>query len=1047
VISKISHLNGLFQNILFIYFIFKFQTASTKFQINSNFPNSKFQTFNLNRLFMKTTKDPNNPDLKAGERINNYRIERVAALTEIASTFYEVKHEGTGARHIHISNRDAENTFSVAFKTVPQDSTGVAHILEHTALCGSEQYPVRDPFFSMLKRSLSTFMNAFTASDWTMYPFSTQNQKDFYNLMGVYLDAAFFPRLDRLSFKQEGHRLEIEEQKGNDETAADQLLYKGVVYNEMKGAMSSPDQVMVRSILKALYPSTTYRHNSGGDPVEIPSLSHTHLKEFHRRHYHPSNAFFYTYGSLPLKVHLDFIEERVLKSFERIDPDTDVASQTRWKNPQRLTFPYPLDKNEETHKKCQVCLAWLTADIKDTFEVLVLALLEQILLGNSASPLRKALIDSGLGSALCDGTGFDADNRDTLFVSGLKDVDSSATRQIEDIILGVLHDLAENGIDKTLVESAIHQIEFHRKEITNTPYPYGIKLLLTFSGSWFHGGDPVKILNLDADLARLQRKLADGPFFEERIRRYFLDNPHRVTITLEPDQELVSKENDRVRAELARIKSDLRPADLDRIKQDAEALMQLQQTEEDVSCLPTLGRRDIPPSVPGIPETAYDASVQSTLYDQATSGIFYFAAAAGSAALSDDLIPLAPFFCYAMSKMGTDQRDYAAMARRIDAYTGGVGLSTHARTRFEGPGDCIPFVSFNAKCLNRNLDQMFDIIQELLHQCDFSDLARLKNLLLEYRAGLESMVIHNGHRLAISLASRNLSSARMLSETWSGVHQLQTIKGLADGLDSDNLKSLSLNLAAIKDNLMTRNSFQMALIGEDAMLKNARPAVQALYTGFRHTGNDGFKAPEFSMDGRNIREGWSTSSAVSFVALAFEAVRMEHEDAAALSIISKILRSMYLHREIREKGGAYGGFALYSPEDGLFCLASYRDPHIVSTLNTFDNAADFIRSGSFGDEDVNEAILQVCSEIDKPDPPGPAARKAFYRKIISLSDDMRTQYKSRILSLTRKQVMQAAEKYFNVDDEKKSVAVISGEEQLKAANDKMPDRPLKLHRI
>jgi Zn-dependent M16 (insulinase) family peptidase len=996
---------------------------------------------------MNTILDPNNPDLKAGGRIDGYQIERIESLTEIASIFYELKHTGTGARHIHISNRDAENTFGVAFKTVPQDSTGVAHILEHTALCGSKQYPVRDPFFSMLKRSLSTFMNAFTASDWTMYPFSTQNQKDFYNLMGVYLDAAFFPMLDSLSFKQEGHRLELEAPGEGKDPAANELVYKGVVYNEMKGAMSSPDQVMVRSILKALYPSTTYRYNSGGDPVEIPLLTHDQLREFHQRHYHPSNAFFYTYGNLPLKAHLNFIEERVLKGFEHIDPDTNVASQPRWKKSQSLSFSYPLDKNEQTAKKCQVCMAWLTADIKDTFEVLVLTLLEQILLGNSASPLRKALIDSGIGSALCDGTGFDADNRDTLFVSGLKDVDSSDSKQIEDIILGVMHDLAESGIDKTLIESAIHQIEFHRKEITNTPYPYGIKLLLTFSGSWFHGGDPVKILNFDADLARLQRELAEGSFFEDRIKKYFLENPHRVTLTLVPDQELASKENDRLRAELSRVKNDLTPSDIDRIKQDAEALLALQQTEEDISCLPTLGRRDIPPSVPSIAESATDKTVQTTLYDQATSGIFYFAAAAGSGTLPDELIPLAPFFCYAMSRMGTTQRDYAAMARRIDAYTGGIGLSTHARTRFDGPGDCIPFVSFNAKCLNRNQDKMFDIIQELLHQSDFSDLGRLKNLLLEYRAGLESMVIHNGHRLAISLAARNLSSTRRLSETWNGVHQLQTIKGLADGLEDDKLKALSLNLAAIGEKLMTRNSFQMALIGEDPTLTNARSAVHSLYSGFGDSRGDGFNAPAIPADGANIREGWSTSSAVSFVALAFEAVRMEHEDAAALSIISKILRSMYLHREIREKGGAYGGFALYSPEDGLFCLASYRDPHIVSTLKAFDSAAVFIRSGSFGEEDVKEAILQVCSEIDKPDPPGPAARKAFYRNIISLTDDMRAQYKSRLLSLTRKQVIQAAEKYFDIVDENKAVAVISGEEKLKAANEALSANPLKLNRI
>ena len=387
------------------------------------------------------------------------------------------------------------------------------------------------------------------------------------------------------------------------------------------------------------------------------------------------------------------------------------------------------------------------------------------------------------------------------------------------------------------------------------------------------------------------------------------------------------------------------------------------------------------------------------------------------------------------------------MAQRIDAYTGGVGLSTHARTRFEGDGDCVPFISFNGKSLVRNQEPTFDIIQELLHHSDFSNLNRLKSILLEYRAGLEAMVIHSGHRLAISLAARNLSSTRMLSETWSGVHQLQTIKRMTDDITKQGLIALSEDLSAIRSTLFTQKNFQMALIGEDSTMTGARSCARSLFDGFKPGTDDGFKAPEITMVDGAIREGWSTSSAVSFVALAFETVRMAHEDAAALAVISKILRSMYLHREIREKGGAYGGFALYSPEDGLFCFASYRDPNIVSTIEAFDNAAAFIRSGSFSDEDVKEAILQVCSEIDKPDPPGPAARKAYYRKIISLGDEMRIRFKSRLLSLTRGQVMQAAGKYFDKNETQKAVAVISGEDKLKAANEKLTGKPLKLNRI
>ena len=991
--------------------------------------------------------DQSNPGLKAGVMIHGYRIEHVEALKEISAIFYALSHTATGARHIHISNGDAENTFGVAFKTVPKDSTGVAHILEHTVLCGSQKFPVRDPFFSMLKRSLSTFMNAFTASDWTMYPFSTQNRKDYYNLMQVYLDAAFFPRLDRLSFKQEGHRLEVEDNPEEKNPGPPQLVYKGVVYNEMKGAMSSADQIMARSILKALYPSTTYRFNSGGDPVEIPTLTYEQLRAFHQRHYHPSNAFFYTYGNLPLEDNLAFIEEKVLSQFKLIEPDTEVESQPRWQRARSVTYSYPFNKNEDPTNKCQVCVAWLTADIKDSFEILTLTLLEQILLGNSASPLRKALIDSGLGSALCDGCGFDADNRDSLFVSGLKDVEPSSADKIQSVIFDVLTGLADNGIEKKLIESAIHQIEFHRKEITNAPYPYGIKLLLTFSGSWFHGGDPLKILNFDADLARLQAELEKGSFFENRIRKYFLDNSHRILLTLVPDQKMEQKEIKRLRTELDGIRRELSATDIDQIKQDAEALQRMQETEEDVSSLPTLQREDIPKSVPIMKETAYETSLRATLYNQATSGIVYFAAAAGIGSIPEKLIPLMPFFCYTLARMGTRVRSYEDMAQLIDAYTGGIGLSTHSRTRFDSAGGCVPFISFNGKCLLRNLDRMFDIIRELLHRYQYTDLVRLKNLLREYRAGLESMVIHNGHRLAISLASRKFSSTRALGETWSGVHQLQSIKQLSDDLDDQKLGELAADLAAVGEAVFTRNNFEMALIGEDPVLENAVHNLKPLYEGFNEGTGHGFAEPDIELEANAIREGWSTSSAVSFVAQAFETVRMEHEDAAALSVISKILRSMYLHREIREKGGAYGGFALYSPEDGLFSFASYRDPHIVSTINAFNQAAEFIRSGNFSEEDVNEAVLQVCSEIDKPDPPGPAARKAFYRKIISLSDEMREHFKSRLLSLTRMDVKRAAEKYFDGDSSKRAVAVISGEEKLNAANDKLDGDELNLHRI
>jgi hypothetical protein len=1004
---------------------------------------------------MSRISDKNNPEIHIGDVISDCVVRRIVALEEIRAVFYSLQHQGTGARYVHISAEDEENSFSVAFKTVPADSTGVAHILEHTVLCGSRNFPVRDPFFSMIKRSLNTFMNAFTASDWTMYPFCTQNKKDFYNLMDVYLDAAFFPKISALSFKQEGHRLDVEmlPEKGGEKI----LVYKGVVYNEMKGAMSSPDQVCGRSLLNALYPDTTYRFNSGGEPADIPTLTHEQLVAFHQRHYHPSNAFFYTYGNLPLKENLAFISDKILSHFDRIDPKTVVPSQPRWTAPREATYYYPLGGHEDPAKKHQACLAWLTCDIQDSFEVLALMLMEEVLLGNSASPLRKALIDSGLGTALSDGTGFDADNRDALFSCGLKDVAADAAPAVEKIVFDTLRQLTETGIDAMLIEGAIHQLEFRQKEITNSPYPYGLKLLMRFCGSWFHGGDPVRHLQLDEDLSRLRREMAAGGFFEGRIKTYFLDNPHRVRFTLSPDQAMAEKEIKRVADELQSIQAGLTPAELDRIEAEAKALAALQEKEEDVSILPTLEREDIPPSVKSIVESPPYPNLAGACYDQATNGILYFSALAGIGGLSGDQLQWVPFFCQAFTKVGTKRHDFSEMARRMDLYTGGIGLGPSARTRYDATGSCLPFVILDGKCLERNIGNMIDILSEYIGEIDFSDSGRLKQLLMEYRAGLESMVINNGHRLAMSLAARRFSTQTALSETWSGVHQLQFIKRFTDDLSDPALMALGETLSGIRNSLYTGGNIQTAWIGEDSSLKLAAVAGGGLQTVLGlgagasnlklNEGEPEFNPPPIDLGDEIPREGWSTTSSVSFVAQMFETVRMQHPDAPALSVIAKMLRSLYLHREIREKGGAYGGFALYSPENGLFGFASYRDPHIVSTLNAFSGAAAFIRSGKFTDEDIKEALLQVCSELDRPDPPGPSAKKAFMRKFVFLTDEDRKRYKANLLALTREKVVEAAAKYFDPERPGQAVAVISGEDKLKAANAQLGEKPLALNRI
>jgi len=821
--------------------------------------------------------------------------------------------------------------------------------------------------------------------------------------------------------------------------------------------MSSPRDVLVRSLNGTLYPDTTYHHNSGGDPSVIPSLTHGSLKAFHRRHYHPSNAFFYTYGNLPLVAHLGLIHDAVLKYFGRIDPRTDVGLQPRWDEPKIETVYYPMEESEDVSKKCQVCVAWLAADIRDSLETMALSLLERILLGNAASPLRKALIESGLGTALSDGSGFDPDNRDTLFACGLKDVAESSAGEIEDVIFDTLRSLVSEGIDDELIEAAIHQLEFHRKEVTNTPYPYGLRLLMSFAGTWFHDGDPVKVLDFESDLSKLRQTLAAERLFEDRIARYFLDNPHRVRFSLVPDQNMAQRESERLRGELDSILGGMDEADVERTRLDTEALERLQESDEDVSSLPTLEIADIPADIVRVAETEDYPTIPAACYAQPTAGIFYLNAAVGVGILTTEQLPLVPFFCYALPKIGTSLRDYSEMARRIDATTGGIGLYANARTSYGDRQECVPYLSVNGKCLVRNQGPMFDIIEELLCHFGFSDLARLKSLLLEYRARLESMVVPSAHRLAMSLASRHFSKSAALSETWNGVRQLLAMKELTTDLSENALGSIAAALEAIGRSLFSSGNVEVALIGEDPALEAAGVPVDSLQKGLGGVdGSDAipggirsnrFSPPAIDVDGTPTREGWHTSSAVSFVASTFPTVRMGHEDAPAMAAIGKMLRSLYIHREIREKGGAYGGYAMYSSESGLFSFASFRDPHIVSTLRAFDDATSFIRSGKYRDEDVKEAVLQVCSEIDKPDPPGPAAARAFARKIVSLSDEIRMAFKGGLLAVTREKVRDVAERYFEGAPDRAAVAVISGKDRLASANEKLSDNPLTLRKI
>ncbi|MCB9480376.1 MAG: insulinase family protein [Desulfobacteraceae bacterium] len=965
----------------------------------------------------------NHSDYKEGDVISGYRLLRKKRLELIKADYFEFIHEKTSARHIHIKSSDSENVFGVAFRTVPRDSTGVAHILEHTALCGSKKYNVRDPFFSMIKRSLNTFMNAFTASDWTMYPYASQNEKDFYNLMGVYLDAAFFPNLDELSFMQEGHRLSVDE-KGD-------LSYQGVVFNEMKGAMSSQSQVMGRSLLNALYPDTTYGFNSGGEPLDIPSLTHKDLIDFHKVHYHPSNSWFFTYGDLDFEKHLQFIDENVLSRFEKIDPGTEVDNQPRWDTPREVVYTYPADGEKDIEKKSQAAVAWLASDIRDSFDTLVLSLLDQIMLGNSAAPLYKALIDSDLGSSLTDVSGYDADNKDTFFAAGLKGIKAEDAAKVEKVIFDTLTELWEKGIDKELIETAVHQFEFHRREITNTPMPYGIKLLLGIGSTWFHGGDPLSVLLFDEDLEKIRKKALKERFFEDYIKKYFLDNHHRVLMILNPDPEKGKNDALKEKAQLDEKRKSLTEADIEKIREMEETLTRLQESREDLSCLPCLEISDISKEVKTDNPDKVSENKNIFYYDKPTSEIFYFTSIFGTGHLPKELMEYVPIFTFLVSRTGTKQRDYIDFTRKVDAVTGGFGLAPLVRTSVFDNNSVFSGISFGTKCLERYQKDMFELISELIRDYSFDDTKRIKSLLLQFRSGLESAVVQNGHKLAISLASRNLSSASSIAEQWSGISQLKLVREITDSFSDKDKEEKTLSLlkekmTAIAGMCFNKNNYKVCMVGGAGNLDSGDELFPLFSDSLSQEGINGFIAPALSDVKKTILEAWTTQSSVSFVGAACKVPSFGTKEAPYFSVLSRLLKSNFLHREIREKGGAYGGFALYNSEEGIFSCGSYRDPNIRRTIDTFEKGMDFLKKGDFDLDEIKEAILQTASDLDKPDTPAVSAKKDFFRKILNIPDEKRQEFKELLLSTDNEKLVNTAQKYFSGNVFKDNIAVITG---------------------
>ncbi|MBQ0797671.1 MAG: insulinase family protein [Porticoccaceae bacterium] len=931
----------------------------------------------------------------------------------------EYRHLKTGAQHIHISADNPENVFLVALRTVPEDSRGVAHILEHTALCGSKKYPVRDPFFMMIRRSLNTFMNAFTSSDWTAYPFASKNRKDFSNLLDVYLDAVFFSRLDELDFAQEGHRLEFAE-ADNPESA---LVYKGVVFNEMKGAMSSVSSTLWHTLCKYLYPTNTYHFNSGGDPECIPNLSYEQLVQFYQSHYHPSNAVFMTYGDIPAKEHQVKFEEQALNQFEALDHQISVPDEKRYLAPIAVDEHYALDE-EDSSAKTHIVMSWLLGNATDLKANMEAHLLNSVLLDNSASPLLKALETSDLGTSPSPLCGLDDSHKEMLFVCGLEGSEPDRAEAVEQLILGVFSDIAENGVPQAQVEASLHQLELKQREVGGDGYPYGLQLILTGLTNATHRGDPVALLNLEPVLAQLREDIADPEFIKQLARRIILDNSHRVRLTLRPDTELSQRRQQAEAKQLAEIKASLSTEDQQHIVERAATLTQRQTQEDDEGLLPKVGLEDVSPEMDYVAAANHLSSpMPLTSYSAGTNGIVYQQLIIALPQLSETLTDLVPLYTTCLTELGVGKRDYLATQMWQAAISGGFSAYASVRSQPDDVQTLNGHLVLSAKGLATNQAELTALMTETLSDVRFDELSRIRELVAQIRARSEASVTGNGHSLAMSAAAAKLSPGAEMGHRWGGLYAIKAIKTLDSALnDTAALETLSQQLQEIHQ-LVLQGQRQFLLVAEADKLADFEQGASGQLSTNSSEGFTPFQRPSLCEPANQL---WTTSTQVNFCARAYPTVPMEHPDAPALNVLGGFLRNGYLHTAIREQGGAYGGGAGQDNNSGAFRFYSYRDPRLEETLADFDQSLQWLASPPSGQHEwqqVEEAILGVISSIDKPGSPAGEAKQTFHAELSGRSRKKREQFRNRVLAVTLDDLLRVASTYLTPD--KSSTAIIT----------------------
>lgn len=962
------------------------------------------------------------------EDLSAYEVIKKDSIKDLGSEGWILRHKKSGARIALLSNDDENKVFTIGFKTPPADSTGVAHILEHSVLEGSKEFPVKDPFIELVKGSMNTFLNAMTYPDKTLYPVASCNDKDFANLMHVYLDAVFYPAIykEPRIFYQEGWHYEMEDVR-------DELKLNGVVYNEMKGAFSSSDDVLDREIVRGLFPDTVYANESGGDPDAIPDLTYEQFLAFHSRYYHPANSYIYLYGNMDMAERLIWMDEHYLSHFDKIDVDAQIGLQEPFAEPRETRKTYSITESEPMEHNTYLTCSIAAGDVLDREEYIAFQILDYALCSSQGAPLKQALLDAGIGEDVY--SDYDSGTRQPYFSIVAKGAEESQKEEFLRVIEETLEKLSKGGLDKKRLLAGLNYYEFKYREADFGIYPAGLMYGLQMMDSWLYD-DEKPFIHIEAgDTYAALRKKVDSRYFEELISEKLLNNPHRSVLVLAPERGLTARKDEELAKRLALYKESLSETELEKIVEQTRQLLAFQEEPdrpEDLAKIPLLAREDIRRKVePVILEERCVGDTKLIYHSIPTNGISYFRLLFDVTDISSELFPYIGILKAAFGLVDTENYSYQELFTQTDLLTGGIVPVTNLYPNAKDLTQRRITFEVKGKAFDKNLQDAMALIEEMLIRSDYSDTKRLYEILAELKSRLQSSMMSAGHVVAGGRAVSYFSENAAIQEVLSGMDFYRLLEKICGDWEQEGKKTAE-KLSELAKQIFCRENLMLDFISQD----------EAVYEQFRElAGGLKEKLPVKNAAGQPYRvetvrrnEGFLSSSQVQYVCRAGNFLKHGLPYTGALRILKGILGNDYLWNQVRVKGGAYGCMCSFG-KNGDAWFVSYRDPNLAKTIEAFEAAPGWVEQFADDERAMTQAVIGTISEMDTPMNPAAKGLRSLSIYLTNQTEEQLQRERDEVLDATAQDI-RALAAYIRAFLEDDCLCVVGNEKKIEEEKEK-----------